>query len=309
MALDAAVADALPLWTAASDVAARRIHVSENVTFAVTGPGLDAVLRVHRPGYNDAGAIASELAWLRALDAAEVLEVPRPVPMRDGTDIARIDGRHAVMFRRMPGRHPTPDGDLVGLFRWLGTAAARLHDHAARWSPPDGFARPRWDLDAAFGADAPWGDWRGAPGVDGAARAVLEDAQARAEARLRTFGTGPDRFGLIHADMRLANVLTDRAGRRLIDFDDCGFGWHLYDFAAAVSFWEDHPALPRWRAAWLAGYRVIRPIPPAHEAMLDDLILMRRLMLLAWIGTHPEAEDARRVAPGFAAGTVALAEG
>ena len=38
--------------------------------------------------------------------------------------------------------------------------------------------------------------------------------------------------------MRLVNSLVGQEGTRLIDFDVCGHGWFLYDFAASVSFIE-----------------------------------------------------------------------
>ena len=72
---------------------------------------------------------------------------------------------------------------------------------------------------------------------------VAEVAE-RVRAGLAAYGTAPDRFGLIHADMRLANVLVDGEAVTLIDFDDSGEGWFAYDFAAAVSFFEDSPVVP-----------------------------------------------------------------
>ena len=38
--------------------------------------------------------------------------------------------------------------------------------------------------------------------------------------------------------MRLADSLVGQEGTRLIDFDVCGHGWFLYDFAASISLIE-----------------------------------------------------------------------
>ena len=54
--------------------------------------------------------------------------------------------------------------------------------------------------------------------------------------------------------MRLANLLVDGDRVTLIDFDDCGFGWFVYDFAAAISFYEDRPNVAALRESWIAGY-------------------------------------------------------
>ena len=84
---------------------------------------------------------------------------------------------------------------------------------------------------------------------------MLEQALALIERRLERFGTGPERFGLVHADLRLANLLVDGKHLRIIDFDDCGFSWFMYDFATAVSFIEHEPNVPELLEAWIGGYR------------------------------------------------------
>ena len=90
--------------------------------------------------------------------------------------------------------------------------------------------------------------------------------------RLAAYGRGAERWGLIHADLRLANLLA-RPGSptAVIDFDDCGFGWYLYDFGAAVSFIEDHPDVPAATDQWVAGYRRVAPLATEEEAELRDV--------------------------------------
>ena len=41
---------------------------------------------------------------------------------------------------------------------------------------------------------------------------------------------------------------------------------------------------------------------------MDSFIMMRRMALLAWAGTHAHTKQARDVAPHFAAGSASLAE-
>ena len=122
---------------------------------------------------------------------------------------------------------------------------------------------------------------------------------------MHEFGRTADRFGLIHGDLRAANLITPGAGFTVIDFDDSGFGWHLFEFAAATSFVETDPRLPEWATAWTAAYRHRRALPDAHAALLPDFVLLRRLQLLGWLGTHGHALEAD---PGFADGTVELAQ-
>jgi Ser/Thr protein kinase RdoA (MazF antagonist) len=95
----------------------------------------------------------------------------------------------------------------------------------------------------------------------------------------------------------------------VIDFDDCGFTWFMYDFATTVSFMEDHPRVPELREAWLEGYRAVAPLDAADEAELDTFVMLRRLLLVAWIGSHHTfATEAAELGAGFTAGTCTLAE-
>jgi Ser/Thr protein kinase RdoA (MazF antagonist) len=308
----AGVEQHLGLWAETAGGRATLVNHSENHTFRIDTPAGQFFLRVHRPGYQSPVAIESELAWLAALRAEMALPVPTPLAGRDERILQRLDTggaalRHAVLFAAEPGRQPTPADDLYGLFETLGRYAATAHRHAERFVLPRNFMRPRWDATILEPNDL-WGDWRKAPYVESRVAETLHRLNAALRTDLAAYGTGEDRFGLIHADMRLANLLVDGDHVTLIDFDDCGFGWFMYDFAAAVSFHEDDPRAGEWRAHWLAGYSTVRALEPADIAILDCLVLLRRMALLAWIGSHHETELAQAHAQTFAAGTAALAE-
>ena len=159
-----------------------------------------------------------------------------------------------------------------------------------------------------FGPNATWHDWRDAPNVTDSIKAVLEETEAVVTDRLQKYGTSVERFGLIHADMRLANLLINEGTTRLIDFDDCGLGWFMYDFAAGISFIEDDPQVPALKEAWVNGYRKARQLSDGDEKEIDTFIMLRRLALLAWIGSHIEVDTAKELAPAFAPVTRDLAE-
>lgn len=307
--------ESLPLWDVPEGATARLINVSENATYLVEAPGgYKSVLRIHRENYHSHRAIECELAWLEALDREGVVTTPGYYVGRNGDPIQQgrteglSDPRYMVLFHFVEGSEPDESGDMTDGFEELGTIAARCHDHVLNWQKPEGFERLTWDASAVFGPNATWGDWREAPEVTPDVAEVLEKVQQTVCDRLDAFGKAPDRFNLIHADMRLANLLVDGNGTRLIDFDDCGWGWFLYDFAAAISFIEDDPRIPAMREAWVRGYRSIRPMSDAEEAEIDTFIMLRRMALLAWIGSHIEAPEPQELAPGFAATTARLGQ-
>lgn len=301
--LDAEVATR---WPETRGALARLINLSENHTFLVESGQGRHVLRVHRPGYQSRESIESELAWLRAL--AGTLPVPRPLPGADGGLVQNLGGRHAVLFAFERGLEPAEGAPLAELFAVLGRYAATLHAQVMGWSPPAGFTRPVWSASAILDPGGLWGDWRMAPGVSGDTRMALEGIDARLRETLSTYGRGPDRFGLVHADMRLANLLVDGDSVVLIDFDDCGFGWFVYDLAAALSFIELRVDLDDLIDAWVSGYTEVRPLEPVHRNMIAPMIVLRRMALLAWTGSHSETTLAARQAPTFARDTVHLAK-
>ena len=64
-------------------------------------------------------------------------------------------------------------------------------------------------------------------------------------------------------------------------FDDCGLGWFLYDFAAGISFMEDHPQVPALKAAWVRGYRKRRALSADEAHEIDTFVMLRRMALCA----------------------------
>ncbi|HWE11366.1 MAG TPA: phosphotransferase [Solirubrobacteraceae bacterium] len=293
-------------------------NVSENHTYRVESPGSGScfALRVHRPGYRSPEEIESELMWLDVLRAGGGVQTPPVVPAIDGARVVSVSTRevgtrNVVMFEWVAGIQPDLDAGETALaqFETLGAISARMHAHARSWRRPSAFTRPRWDYAHTLGPDGHWGPWQDGLGMGTEERRQLERLAATIATRLQAYGQDAQRFGLVHADLRLANVLIDDGDVRVIDFDDCGFSWYVYDFATAVSFMEDHPRVPELRAAWVRGYRSVAALEPAAEAELETLVMLRRLLLVAWIGSHHTfAPEAAELGAGFTAGTCSLAE-
>ncbi len=299
--------ESLELWDLPAGSKARLINVSENETFLVEAPdGFKSILRIHREDYHTETAIACEHAWSRSLNEEGGVKTPNILPGRNGSTIQSATStalgqkRYLVMFEFVEGSEPDQQDDLTGGFEELGEIAAKTHLHSIDWERPEPFERLVWDLDTVFGKEATWGNWRDGPNIGQQTREVLEKVEATVIERLTRYGRGTDRFGLIHADMRLANLLITKGETRLIDFDDCGLGWLMYDFAAGISFMEDDPRIPELKQAWVRGYRSVRPLSEEDEAEIPTFVMMRRLALLAWIGSHSEVDIAKELAPTFA---------
>ncbi len=311
--VDAGLRALLPEWDFSPQASLSLLNVSENATYRVDEAGQSLVIRVHRTHYHQPHEIASELAWIQSLRQDGLVETPAPRHGKAGAlvhEVACAQGpyRHAVAFDFVPGKEPQADADTVPWFKTLGRVTALMHQQSRQWSKPAGFARKTWDYDAMFGTQCYWGRWQEGVGLDEAGRALMGRALNLIERRLASFGRTADRFGLIHADLRLANLLVDDDRLRVIDFDDCGFSWHLYDFAAAISFFEHDPIVSDLQEAWVEGYRTVAPLAAEDVAELPVFIAMRRFLLVAWIASHPEVPIAQELGASYTAGALEIAE-
>ena len=317
MSIDDVAAAAVGRFGLSPAATATLCNVSENHTYRVEDPesGRRYALRVGRAGYRTARQIESELQWIDALREDGAVDTCVPVQAPGGERVVEVsvDGlgaRNVVLFEWLPGAEPDLDGEaVIAGFRTLGAVSARMHAHARAWPMPRGFDRPAWDYERTLGAGGHWGRWQDGLGMGPQEHALLDRLAAVIAARLDAYGQANERFGLVHADIRLANLLVDGDDVRVIDFDDSGFAWFMYDFATTVSFMEDHPRVPELRDAWLEGYRSVATLDGEDEAELDTFVMLRRLLLVAWIGSHHTfATEAAELGAGFTTGTCELAE-
>lgn len=295
--------------------ALKLLNHSENTTYLVTqeNSGKPLILRIHRTGYHTQNAIESELKWTAALREDAGVHTPRVILGPDGTRVHQVStellpqGRSCVFFEFLDGQEPS-ENDLPAAFPNLGEVTARMHEHVLGWALPRGFERFRWDFETSLGEKPHWGHWFDGQAMTPERKGVLARLVATLGQRLGRFGTAADRFGLVHCDMRLANLLVHQGDTRVIDFDDCGFSWFLYDLATALSFIEDRPDVPALVDAWLEGYRRVRTISPEEEREIPTFIMLRRMLLVAWIGSHSETDLAQEMGAEYTAVSCDLAE-
>lgn len=299
--------------------AAKVSHLSEseNKIFLVEDPERTDkfVIRVNsgRLGYHQPPMIASELMWIMALRRDTDISVPEVLHARDGSLVQTISApdmdkpRHAVIYSFLPGIEP-PEDDLVPGFERLGEISAHMHLHARDWEPPAEFERLSWLPEVIFEDRLNWGRWQDGVKVEGETLELLMRLETVVRARAAQLPEGREYYGLIHADLRLANLLVEGDQTSIIDFDDCGSGWYLFDLASALSFIEERPDVPELIACWLKGYRKVSEVAADIESEIPTLIMMRRLQLMGWVGYQQQHLDfAREIGPEFTTDTCRLA--
>jgi len=298
-ALAAEVRAVLPRFGVAAGAGITLLHRRENAVFRIDDPA-DArpwALRVHRRGYRTTAEIRSEIIWMDALREAGI-PTPRARLGLDGDPVQVVplegagDGLAVDMFSWIDGR-PLQVDDASECYALVGRTSALIQRHGRSWCPPPGFTRPVWELDALIGARALWGDYARLDALSPSALALVDRAAVAVRQRLDAFGRGPDRFGLTHGDLMPDNVLIERGVPYVIDFDDCGFGWYLYDLATILAPVVGSPSFAHVRDAWIAGYRTVTPLPDEHVHELDVLVMARLLLGLGWMHTRRETQMAR----------------
>jgi Ser/Thr protein kinase RdoA (MazF antagonist) len=279
-----------------------------NTTFRVDARDGPYLLRINRPRVHTPDTIGSEMAWLTALRRDIDLRVPEPVTALDGSvvvvvcDPAVPEPRVCVLLHWLDGRFVDQRLGPAHLSR-VGALAGHLQEHATTWTPASGFLRPRVDTltnEAKVDSMAPSAETAGdgdQPTQDDGDRALklvealvsTDDADLCARAlevvwaSTRTLAEEAGAFGLIHGDLHYENVLFHGGEAQAIDFDDCGWGFHLYDLAVILCELEGRPRYDELRDALLDAYAQIRRLPDDHAIHLRALFVLRRMQILMWV--------------------------
>lgn len=264
MTLAALAAEAAAHW---GGQIVRLIRNRENAVFEMALPAGRAALRLHRQGYQDDAAIRSELWWCAAL-AAQGVAVPAALPAQNRAMLVRLStGRNASAIAWVEGDalgeagQPFPQPLPIVLERHyaLGRLLADFHAATDRLTLPADFTRPRWDIAGLVGEKPFWGRFWDHPLASPAQSATLLCARNYLTDWLTEHAKTGD-FGPIHADVLRENVLVNDRSLSLIDFDDSGFGFRLYDLGTVLSQNLYEPHYLEIRDALIAGYAATRPV-------------------------------------------------
>jgi Ser/Thr protein kinase RdoA (MazF antagonist) len=263
------------------------------------------LLRIHWPGYRDESDIGLELEWLRMLRQERDLPVPEPVPTPNGDLVIHVSS---------PG---IPDARCCSLLRWVkgrriggravsrhyeaqGRLMAEMHGVSEAWSPPKAAGLREYNWNGLFKVIPALGlqvedVWSSLPEDY---LKPFESVVERVRVAMDVLDAGGDACGLIHADLGIdANLLFWRDRPRAIDFDECGYGFWVYDLAVALEHCREQKDYPRYREALLGGYSASRSLGQEQVGYLDLFAAALDVHIGLWacavVSVRPELESLR----------------
>jgi Ser/Thr protein kinase RdoA (MazF antagonist) len=281
----------------------------ENVVFDVHAASGRVVVRVHRAGYHDDAELSSQREWRRALRASGIVDTPEWVLTADGEPfvVAEAPGvpepRQVSVLEFVDGDQlterlePATASETCAWFQDLGALMARLHVHSSTWERPAGFRCIRWDVEGLLGDRPLWGSFWELEHLPAADRALMADFRERARHELTAIGEASDVFGLVHNDFLPENLLVGPSGLCLLDFDDCGDSWFLFDISTAlvtVVVRDDYPSI---RHAFFAGYREVRSLDDTELERMALFFAVRMATYASWLDSRRHTQFARELGP------------
>lgn len=310
-ALDKLAHTALAQWDL-DNASIKLIKHRENTVYQVDADQGRFALRIHRYGYHPDSDIQTELDWILALSKAGI-PVPQPVISKKGNlfELCQFgDTSEARQIDIFCWAHGAPFGSVedvlggkidrdkvVSCYEKAGALAARMHNHAENYVLPPGGTRQAWDEQGLLGEEPLWGrGWENELLSPDNREKILQVREIVLD-KLTAFGKGSDRYGLIHCDFMPENLFIDGEKIEIIDFDDAGFGWHMFDFATALFFYLDTPVFDELLDRMVNGYREHRDLAEDQLAMLPTFLMLRGVIYLGWLHTRKETVEAHELGP------------
>jgi len=189
-------------------------------------------------------------------------------------------GEHflATAFVRARGGHPKRADWTPRFYEVYGAMMGRMHALSKRYEPDPSTWRPQWDDPIMLEVEQ----------FLPPSEAITVDKYRVLIAHLRALSKDADSYGLIHQDAHTGNLFVDEAGNiTLFDFDDCVYGWFIYDIAMALFY-----AVPfdlsgascftgEFMPPFLRGYRRENRLDPVWLKQLPYWLKMREIDLYA----------------------------
>lgn len=304
------------LYDFGNDFSVKLLKYSENITFLLTDEksGRKSVLRVNRPDYHNEEELRSEILWMNEISRDTTLILPKVYKGKNGDFLQKFISEKSrieylcCMFSFLEGKlvGELHGDELIEQIKNMGTFLAILHNQSYNRDKSVVLKRFSWDLEDLLGKDARWGDWHSYKELNSDKVMLFEKAVTIIRRRIEAFGRGNDKYGLIHADLHRSNIIVKDEKAQIFDFDDCGYGWYLYDLGCSLVEYSD--GIENLIEVITAGYETIRTLSKQEKDEIDTFILLRRIVRMAWLSGHSDSDTAKNIGGDYFMKTCQMAE-
>lgn len=289
------------------------LKYSENIIYKIEFQTIDPVVfRIHRPGYHDEEELLSEMLWMMEIERDTTVSLPKIYVGRNGSPMQQLacgDSTYycsVISFLEGKVLGAIEGDELYAAIEEMGEITAQLHKQAIERDESQQLKRFSWDIKNFFDEDGVWGSWRAYPGLVGTDKQILSVCQEKITSRLEEYGRSREHYGLIHSDLHFYNIIRKDGKNQIFDFDDCGYGFFLYDLGCTlVTYSRD---LKKLTDCWVKGYEKIRYLTAEEKELLPMFVLLRRIVRLGWLASHWDSDTRKTVDPEYLPITIQMAK-
>lgn len=275
------------------------LRISENTTVKLKSANNQFyIMRINRPNYHTYEELECELKWMINLGNNTDIIMPSVIMNNNHSLISELDeaieyGTNYSIFSYIEGTelYASTKEEQLKLISIIGETAAKLHMNVINNTEVSNLSRFSWDYKDLIGANSRWGDWKTHPALENSQIQHFEQVLSIIERKLSTYEKTAEHFGLIHADLHPGNFMNTKLGIALIDFDDCGYGWFLYECGCSVMQFSEY--IDELVSAWIIGYEHIRTLSPNDKNMIWSFVILRRIVRIAWMNSHSDSTTAQ----------------
>jgi len=254
------------------------VNLGFNASFKVTTSSDQMyAFRININSKKHAAELAAEAQWLQRIEKIDSLHAPVPLQSKNGEYYASVWSDlldkdlvclgYTWIEGTIPGDEPTAED-----YRKIGRNMAELHLSSIDWLPTDTASMPLLNT-TLLSSSSNYPDERINPRLEG----MIQDLMAECD-KVHERLSAETVLQPIHADLHAFNVVSQPNGiQAVIDFDDCGIGFPLQDFAISSFYLRGENA---FEEAVFEGYAEIRPLPKFNQEDYELLLISRQIVLL-----------------------------
>ncbi|MBT4761177.1 MAG: phosphotransferase [Bdellovibrionaceae bacterium] len=265
------------------------INHGENATFKIVTNKQSYLLRIHRHDYHTKKAILEELRWLNSLSKNTDIPIQKPLISNSGELLTKVyipevgQSRYCDVLLWQEGQikyKKQPQN-----FFDIGVLTAKLQKNTIT-----SIHRKYWDAKGLLGEYPTFGSLSAIKKEFPKEYKVLEPIRKKIYLKLKKYELdNPKKLSVIHADLHFGNMLWHKGIIHPIDFDDCGYGFQMYDLAvilnASTMYFSriGDVAAAQAKDALLMGYNTHLDLSNQDLDILPDLVLSRDICMIGWL--------------------------